>query len=98
MCPAPGKCDIRIFPVQLPVSGIAVTDNYTCKALQEFSRVVCFSGPLIFIQDDGKPVKQQGKIDGQLRINKSGDGNHPQDDTDADHIQGPGAAVEGQKV
>ena len=54
MRPASGKNDIRIFPVQLPVSGIAVTDNYTCKALQEFLRVVCFSGPLIFIQDDGR--------------------------------------------
>ena len=53
MDPAPGKCDIRIFPVQLPVSGIAVTDNYPCKALQEFSRVVCFPGLLVFIQDNG---------------------------------------------
>ena len=54
MRPAPCKNDIRILPIQLPVSGIAVTDNYTCKALQEFLRVVCFSGPLIFIQDDGR--------------------------------------------
>ena len=52
MRPAPSKNDVRIFPVQLPVSGIAVTDNHACEALQEFSWMVCFSGPLIFIQDD----------------------------------------------
>ena len=54
MRPAPCKNDIGILTIQLSVSGIAVTDNYACEAFQEFSRVVCFSGPLIFIQDDGR--------------------------------------------
>ena len=45
MRPASSKNDIRIFPVQLPVSRIAVTDNYPCKALQEFPRVVCLIIP-----------------------------------------------------
>ena len=53
MRPASGKNDIRIFPVQLPVSGIAVTDNHAGKAFEEFPWVVCFPGPLVFIQDDG---------------------------------------------
>lgn len=69
MCPASGKNDIRIFPVQLPVSGIAVTDNYPCKAPQEFPRVVCFSGPLIFIQDDGRIfVDLPGAVDPHIAL------------------------------
>ena len=69
MGPTPGKCDIRIFPSQLPVSGIAVTDNYPCKALQEFSWVVSFSGPLIFIQDDGRIfVDLPGAVDPHIAL------------------------------
>ena len=61
MDPAPGKCDIRIFPIQLPVSGIAVTDNYARVTFQKFSRMVCFSGPLIFIQDDRR-IEYSGRF------------------------------------
>ncbi len=52
--PAPCKNNIRILPIQLPVSGIAVADNHACEVFQEFSRVIRFAGPLIFIQDDGR--------------------------------------------
>lgn len=54
MYPAPCKNDIRILPIQLLVSGIVVTDSYVCEAFQEISRVAYFSGPLVFILDDGR--------------------------------------------
>ena len=64
MCPASGKNNIRIFPIQLPVSGIAVADNHACEALQKFSWVVCFSGTLIFVQDDRRVcVDLTGAVD-----------------------------------
>ena len=73
MDPAPGKCDIRIFPTQLPVSGIAVTDNYACETFQEFSRVVRFSGSLIFIQDDGRIfVHLPGAVDPHIALTVCG--------------------------
>ena len=69
MCPAPGKCDIRILPAQLSIGGITITDNYACETLQKFSRMVCFSGPLIFIQDDGRIfVHFSGAVDPHIAL------------------------------
>ena len=41
------------FPVQLPVGGVSATDNGACESFQEFPRMVCFPGLLVFIQDNG---------------------------------------------
>ena len=53
MGPAPCKNDGPALPVQLPVGGVSVTDNYSCESFQEFPRMICFPGLLVFIQDNG---------------------------------------------
>ena len=53
MGPAPCKNDGLAFPIPLPVGGVSVTDNYSCESFQEFPRMICFSGLLVFIQDNG---------------------------------------------
>ena len=52
MGPAPCKDNGFGFPVQLPVGGVSVADNDTGESFQEFPRMVCFPGLLVFIQDD----------------------------------------------
>ena len=54
MGPAPCEDDGFGFPVQLPVGGVSIADNDTCESFQEFPRMVCFPGLLVFIQDNGK--------------------------------------------
>ena len=53
MGPAPCEDDGFGFPVQLPVGGVSVADNDTGESFQEFPRMVCFPGLLVFIQDNG---------------------------------------------
>lgn len=50
---APCENDGLTFPVQLPVGGVSATDNGACESFQEFPRMVCFPGLLVFIQDNG---------------------------------------------
>ena len=52
MDPAPCEDDGFIFPVQLPVGGVSIADNDARKSFQEFPRMVCFPGLLVFIQED----------------------------------------------
>ena len=65
MGPAPCEDDSFGFPIQLPVGGVSVADNDAGESFQEFPRMVCFPGLLVFIQDNGcipislsRPVNQ----------------------------------------
>ena len=55
-------------------------------------------GDQVFVKSDGKPVKQQGNINGKLGIDKNRNGHYPEDNAYPNHIQRPGAAVEHQQV